>query len=219
MIKTCSKLILAFSALFSMSAVRCEWYAGVAAGISSFDTPGDLEAIFSDLDQLTDMLDAAPGVDASFEFEDEDTAVKIFAGNRINSNLAFEFGYVDLGETTADFSLVSDGTSFPSGTTTAISAISVDGFNAGVVGILPLSDSASLNGRAGIYLWDGEAEFVAEDTTGDFTNEAFSGSDDGNDVYYGLGLDIGWFGFFYETYDIDGDDVNLIGVSARLELN
>ena len=48
---------------------------------------------------------------------------------------------------------------------------------------------------------------------------SFSGSDsgDGNDIFYGLALNIGWFELFYDTYDIDGDDIDFIGVSARFE--
>jgi OmpA-OmpF porin, OOP family len=39
-----------------------------------------------------------PGVTASFDMEDSDTAVKLFAGFNFNPNFAVEFGYVDLGE-------------------------------------------------------------------------------------------------------------------------
>lgn len=219
MFRIVSKMFLAFTVLFGVPAAHGEWYIGIAAGVSTYDLPGDIEETFGELDELTGMIDSIPGIDASFEVEDEDTAFKIFARNEISDNLGIEFGYVDLGETAADFSLVSDGTSSAAGTTSISSAISVNGFNAGVVGMLPLSGSVSLNGRAGLYLWNIEAEFSAEDTTGDFYNESFSDSDDGNDIYYGLGLDIGWLSLFYEIYEIDGDDVDLAGLAVKFGLD
>lgn len=215
MLKTFSKWVLVSAVLFTMPAAHCEWYIGVGAGVSAYDIPGDLEEIFGGLDELTDEIDSFPGIGATFEFEDEDTGVKIFAGIPINPNLAVEFGYVDLGETTVEFTMDSDGTSAPPGMTSISSSISVDGFNAAVVGSLPVSDSVSLNGRVGVYLWDVEAEFNSVDTTGEFFNDSFSVSDDGNDIYYGLGLDVGWLRLFYEIYDIDGDDINLAGVAVR----
>jgi hypothetical protein len=218
MIKTYSIFALVFLALFNMSAAHCEWYVGAGAGVSTYDFPRELRQIFGDLEAATDELNRLPGVDASFDFEDGDTGVMIFAGNHLSETLAVEFGYIDLGETTTDFVMVSDGTSFPPGTTTVSSVISADGFNAGVAGNLPLSDSASLNGRVGVYLWNAEAEFSAVDTTGELSNEGFAESDSGNDIYYGIGLDVGWFGLSYEVYDVDGQDVDFVGISATYQL-
>ena len=122
MLKTFSKWFLAFSVFSTMSTAHCEWYLGFGAGVSSYDLPSDLEEIFGGLDELTSEIDDLPGVDASFEFDDEDTAFKVFAGIPLNQNFAVEFGYVDLGETTTEFSLESDGTSGPAGTASASSA-------------------------------------------------------------------------------------------------
>ncbi|HEX5057223.1 MAG TPA: outer membrane beta-barrel protein [Gammaproteobacteria bacterium] len=215
MVSNFSKCLLIFVVLSNMPAAYCHgWYIGIGAGISTYDLPNDLESTLNDLDQATSDLNDL-GVDASFDADDSDTAAKIFGGFNINPYFGIEFGYIDLGETTADFSLDSDGNLFPSGETRVGSSFSVDGFNAGVVGSLPFSDLISLNGRAGVYFWNSKSEFSARDTTGAFFNDSFSESDNGNDIYYGVGLDIGWFGLFYEIYDIDGDDINLAGISAK----
>lgn len=216
MIKNCSKWVLAFSLLFTASAAYAEgWYFGLGLGTSSYDLPGD----FSEIEGLTNEINSFPGIDASFEMEDSDTALKLFGGFDLNSRLGFQFGYVDLGEVSFDFSLASDGTSFPPGTTEVSTTLNVEGLSAGVIGNLALSDSISLNGQVGLYLWDGEGEFISQDTTGFFDNSSDSVSDDGSDAYYGIGMDIGWFSLFYEIYDVDGDDVDLAGIAAKFRFN
>ncbi len=212
MIRNCNRLSLLCAALFSVSAVHAaDWYFGIGAGVSTYDAFGD----FSDTEQDVNELDDFPGIDASFDVDDSDTAVKLFAGFPLTSSFGVEFAYVDLGETSVNFTLESDGTFFSPGSTEVSGSASIDGLSAGLIGNLPLSDTVSLNGRAGVYLWDAEGDFSAQDTTGIFDDFSDSVSDDGNDVYYGIGLDIGWFGLFYEIYDIDGDDVDLLGVSAK----
>jgi hypothetical protein len=95
---------------------------------------------------------------------------------------------------------------------------SVNGFNAGVRGRLPLSERVSINGGAGLYAWKIKSKFEVRDTTGFFFSND-SDSDDGVDAYYGAGLDIGWFGVFYEIYDIDGSDIDFAGVAAKFRLD
>jgi hypothetical protein len=216
MIRDCYKPVLLCAALLGAPVVKAEdWYVGLGFGSSTYEFADDLE----DMGGLADEMDDYPGIDASFDSEDGDTAVKIFAGMPLNHIFTFEFGYVDLGETTADFSLDSDGSLLPAGSTRVSSVISIDGFNAGLIASLPLSDSASINGRAGVYLWNAEGQFESEDSTGFFENISESVSDDGNDAYYGAGLNAGWFDFFYEIYDIDGEDVDFLGISAKYQLN
>jgi OmpA-OmpF porin, OOP family len=215
MTKNQSRLILAFVFTFGAPVAYSDgWYFGLGLGTSSYDLPGEL----NDLKGLINSVNDIPGVTASFDIEDSDTAVKLFSGFNINSNFAVEFGYVDLGEISADFSLTDDGsfTGEP-GSLVFSGADSVSGFSAGLVGRLPLSGSVSVSARVGAYFWELDSKFAFEDTI----EGSFSGSesDDGQDIYYGLGLDIGWFGLFYEVYDIDGEDVDFLGVSASFGLN
>jgi OmpA-OmpF porin, OOP family len=212
MLKTFTKTLLALMVLFNATAAYSQWYFGVAGGTSSFDLPDEID----ELNRLIDDVNTIPGVDASFDAEDSDTGMKLFAGNRLSDTLAIEFGYIDLGEISADFSLVDDGTS----TGDPISAFvsernSVSGFSFAAVGELPFSETASLIGRIGVYVWESEYEFSSEDS--DFGSFSESGSDDGNDIFYGVGLNVGWLELFYDVYDIDGDGVNFIGLSARFE--
>jgi hypothetical protein len=119
----------------------------------------------------------------------------------------------------ADFSLTDNGSFtgepgslvFSGGATVFL--VSVPGLS----GKLPLSDSVSLSARAGAYFWELDSKFAFQDTIeGNFSG---SESDDGQDIYYGLGLDIGWFGLFYEVYDIDDEDVDFLGVSPSFGLD
>lgn len=217
MIKNSSKLVLFFVFCCNVSAGYCQgWHIGIGLGTASYDMPDEV----NDLEEVVGFLGDIPGIDASFEADDSDTAVKIFAGTPINESFGVELGYVDLGEISLDFSLIDDGSSTGDPSTTIISgADSVAGFSAGLVGSIPVSDSVSLNGRLGIYFWQLDSEAAIEDTTGAFDNLRDSSSDNGNDAYYGLGLDIGWLGLFYEVYDVDGEDVDFLGISASFELN
>src|SRR5688572_10676070 len=194
MIKKYIKSGLLLAALFNVSATySLDWYVGIAAGSASYDVPQD----FRELDALTEEANSFPGIEASFDTDDSDTAIKVFGGFNVNPNFGVEVGYVDLGEMANEFSLESDGSDFPPGVASVVGSTSVYGFNGGVVGSLPFSDSVSLSGRAGAYFWFWEDEFVATDTTGLFFNDADSEEDEGADIYYGVALDISWFSLFY----------------------
>ena len=81
-----------------------------------------------------------------------------------------------------------------------------------LLGIAPLSEQLEVFFQFGIHMWD--AEF-SEDGFGVFFE------DDGNDIFYGLGFranvteKVG-FGFRYNNYDFDGDDVTRIVFNAQL---
>jgi hypothetical protein len=210
MLKTFVKTLFALMVLFNATAAYSQLYMGIAGGTAGFDLPDEYE----ELDELADDVDTIPGVDASFDVVDSDTGMKFFAGSYLSDNLAFEFGYVDLGTILSDFSLVDDGSATGEPFSASVSdGYSVSGFTLAGVGVLHFSETASLIGRVGVYKWESIYHFSGEDSdTG-----SFSGSDnvDGSDIFYGVGLNIGWFELFYDVYDVDGDGIDLIGVAAR----
>jgi hypothetical protein len=214
MLKTLTKSLFALMVLFNATAAYSQFYFGVAAGTASVDLPDE----YNDLAEIVDDAKSIPGIDASADAQDSDTGLKLFAGTHLGEHLAVEFGYIDLGETSFDFSLIDDGSATGDPSTTIIAAnSSVSGLSFAGVGKLPFSDTSSLNGRVGIYLWESESDVSFFDTTGFFGNFSDSSTDDGNDVFYGVGLNINWFELHYDVYDIDGEDVDFIGVSARFE--
>lgn len=126
---------------------------------------------------------------------DEGTSAKLFLGYSFNANAAVEFAYVDTGEGEQD-------TVF--GDLTA----STDGFEVSLVGSLPVNNSVSFLGRLGLYNWDLETELGGA-----------SASDSGTDLTYGLGVqfELGKSAALrgeYQIYDIDGDDIDNIGISV-----
>lgn len=126
---------------------------------------------------------------------DEGTSMKLFLGYSFSPNGAFEFAYVDTGEGEED-------------TPFGDFEVSTDGFEISAVGFLPVNQSVSFLGRLGLYNWDAEAELGGA-----------SGSDSGTDLTYGFGVQFelskaAALRGEYQVYDIDGDDIDNIGVSV-----
>lgn len=129
------------------------------------------------------------------DLSDEGTSMKLFLGYSFNPNAAVEFAYVDTGEG-------KEGTIF--GNLTA----STDGFEVSAVGLLPVNNSVSFLGRIGLYSWDLDVKLGSA-----------SGSDSGTDLTYGFGVqvELGKSAALrgeYQIYDIDGADIDNIGVSV-----
>jgi len=115
------------------------WYGGVSVGTA---TVSELDDVCGDVKSILD-----PG--ASCKTDDTDTGWKLYAGNRFNENLAVEFGFADLGQTTVK----------GSGTFFGVPAIvsgewDTSAFFGAVVGVLPVSENFSLFGKAGLAYWD-----------------------------------------------------------------
>jgi OmpA-OmpF porin, OOP family len=121
----------------------------------------------SDVDE-----EVAAGLIDSGSVDGKDTAFKIFGGYQFTPNLAAEAAYVDLGETT--YSGTFGGAPVTGG------KVEISGFNISAVGILPINEKFSAFGKIGIFIWEADAS----DTTG---GAAFSASDDGSDLSFGLG--------------------------------
>jgi OOP family OmpA-OmpF porin len=100
--------------------------------------------------------------------DDKDTAWKIFGGYQLNPNLGVELGYVDLGDFTANGTVL--------GAPVSASA-EAKGFELVGVGSLPFTQQLSGYAKAGAFRWDVDTRT----TVG-------SAGDKGTDFTYGLGL-------------------------------
>ena len=92
------------------------------------------------------------GLDEDFDgltIDTDSIAYRITGGWRFNDYFAVEGGYQDFGnfEQTIDI-----------GGTPATANLTADGFTLGVTGTLPLSERFALEGRFGMFFWDGNAE-------------------------------------------------------------
>jgi hypothetical protein len=153
-----------------------------------------------------------------YTVDDTDTAFGINIGVNINKNFAIEFGYKDFGEAgiKATSTLNVAPITFNAGSALTSKA---DGWNLGVVGILPVSDSFDVFAKAGLLKWDAEYTLTGSGTVG---SQSYSGSfsfdEDGTDAYYGLGgkyhltetFDLGVEFVRYEVDDADVDVVNAV---------
>ncbi len=101
------------------------WYGGLGIGQSTF-------------------IGACDGISSPDSCQEKNTAWKIFGGYQFNRNFAGEFGYTDLGKTTASF--------------VGFGSLSnaVTGFELTGVGSLPVNQQVSVYGRLGFFLWNAD---------------------------------------------------------------
>jgi opacity protein-like surface antigen len=164
------------------------WYLG--GGIGQFNA------------QIDDVDDVDATVD---EWDEGDTAYKLFGGYRLNSFLAFELDYINLGEPS--------GAVIPGRNVDA----SVDGFAPYVVGTIPLGEWFEVYGRLGYFFYD--ATLGVEDGAGgrlEFDEES-------EELVYGAGIgaNIGErlnVRFEYERFDFSNvDDADALWLTAALK--
>jgi hypothetical protein len=110
-------------------------------------------------------LDGMPGVSV----DEEDVFFSIGGGYNFTNMFAAEAGYIDLGEASISFSDVFFGN--------YKATVSVDGIYFGPRLTFGVTEQLDAYARIGLLAWD--AEFKDSD--------GFSASDDGTDVYFGLG--------------------------------
>lgn len=145
------------------------------------------------------------GIDTDFggiavgDFDEDDSAIKAFLGYRFDLPsvfLAVEGGYIDMGEPEA-----SAGAASLSVDPTGINLAGIAGLEAGPI---------ELFAKLGYLAWD--TDIVLDDGLG----TVVSGSDDGSDLGYGIGIAFGLGPVSvrgeYEVFDIDDADVDMISV-------
>ncbi|MEJ2141043.1 MAG: porin family protein [Gammaproteobacteria bacterium] len=128
----------------------------------------------------------------------DDSSFKIFGGTR-NGNLGFEVAYHDFGKPEESYPGLYYASLEPTG-------IEFSG-----VGYMPVSPTMDFFGKIGLLMWDVDATFT------DYTVPVtLTGSEDGNDLIYGVGLQFNSSNNFslrveYQasTLDVEGEDIDL----------
>jgi opacity protein-like surface antigen len=128
----------------------------------------------------------------------DDSSFKIFGGTR-NANLGFEVAYHDFG---------SIGETIPG---IASFTWETTGIEFSGVGYMPVSPTMDVFGKLGLLMWDVDV------TLTDYTIPATAtGSTDGNDLIYGVGLQFNTSNnlslrveYQASTLDVEGEDIDL----------
>lgn len=174
-------LSLGFAAA-SANAGEPGWYMGISGGSATADLDQDLydDIVLSAFESVGDVLSGESSLD------DNDMTWSIFGGYRLNSYIAIEAAYLDLGEPGYHAEGVLDpfGAVPPLGMEANIDFAST-GFTTAFIGSLPIGEMFELHARAGIFFSDTEVTLSAGD--GDVSDsEKFSGTD--TDIFYGAGM-------------------------------
>lgn len=179
--------VLALSAPLA-SAADTGWYAGAGGGKSSFNGSG------------AELAPTTPGeVLTVTRLDNSSTGWKLFAGKQLHENLAVELAYTKLGAFSMD-ATVTGGIGIGPGIEYA--EVKPECWSLSALGILPLGNSFSLLGKAGICRWDdrSRAYEVVAGVPIFYPNGAYS---TGVDLTFGLGA----------KYDV----TNNLGVRAEWE--
>lgn len=107
--------------------------------------------------------------EGNYAFDDSDTSYGIGGLFRFSENFAAEFRYDELGEVEQRFADGAGGHK---------DAVSLEGYSFGVLGGVPVGTTANVYAKAGIMLWDAQAQYM---------NNTSSESDDGDSFYFGFG--------------------------------
>lgn len=161
---------------------------------------------------VKDWDDVGPALDdgsfTSQSSDDKDNGFRVFAGFGDNENFNFEVGYSDFGEAT--FDAESDGCCFYPAGPVSVEAAST-GLDFGLVGRAKISDTLGFLGRVGLLMWEADIDAMVGGSPG-------SGSEDGNDVFFGFGLELmASEGFSmrgeYTMYSLDDLDIDSLSIS------
>jgi OOP family OmpA-OmpF porin len=139
------------------------FYVGGGLGFPSWDV-GDFNDEYSNL-----------------RFEDSSFGYKLFGGYRILEYLAVEAGYTNWGTVkTYETSVLRIDEEL---------RVEIDGWDASVVGILPLSKKTDLFAKVGVSSWNAAVRVTVDDTRQSADPIVEDQSRDGTDLTFGAGLD------------------------------
>lgn len=133
----------------------------------------------------------------------KDDGWKIFAGYKLNRNLAFEGTYADFGSFRA------------SGTFAGVPNINVNvdvtSWSAAALGILPVGDRFGFFGKAGV-------SFTKYDSSGSVANLTFTGNDDETELLWGFGATYNFtpnLGLRAEWERLNKSDVDMMSIGIQ----
>jgi hypothetical protein len=124
-----------------------------------------------------------------FVLDSDTNSYRLVTGFQFGDMLGFEIGYQDFGELNELLTI---------GTTTSDALVKTNGWTAGATLDLPVGDTFSLIGRAGVYFWD--ADVVVDGFSIDLPGD--------ENPYYGAGARV-----------IVSPNLSLIGDWTRFELD
>jgi OOP family OmpA-OmpF porin len=146
------------------------------------------------------------------DFDDTDRALKVFAGYNINQYFAVEVSYVDFGQIAVIDNFSESGVNVAMGMTSKLT-----GFTASILAGYPVSEEFTIYAKVGANAWEADTSVRASASGVDFEVHE-SETNDGSDVFVGLGLSYSFQSFSvrgeYELYSLDGDDVGILSLGA-----
>ena len=150
--------------------------------------------------------------------DEKDSSVKLFYGFNVAPQIAVELHYADFGESSLKgnngdtFNLDGSAFSFTANNASIVS----ESKSFGVAGVFKLFEDATFNPylKAGIHRWDVKGTVTSASST------PASVSDDGFDVFFGLGAEFKLSDSFfitaeYESYKVDSDNVAVASIGAK----
>jgi OOP family OmpA-OmpF porin len=151
--------------------------------------------------------------DLGVKFDDSGTTWKILGGYRFMKYFGAEVEYIDGGDAEDSFR-EEEGPYFAEADVT----ISLSGWNASAVGILPLGEKFSVFGKLGFIMWDADFEAKLDTNVPDVADFSERGTDDGTDLSWGLGAEFDFtdnFGVIveYQSFEISDTDAALLSAS------
>lgn len=191
--------VLILTGLLSLSVfAQSDWYGGIGVVKSSWD-----ESI------------------SGINFEYDKANVKVFTGVKLENNFAVEFQYVNFAKddiaSVSGVSKIAIGT-IPVGTDITISAeAEASSFGGALLyNFTPESDISAFV-KVGIHAWNMDSNALV--TSAAATETSAPISDDGTDLFYGVGVDIKTTDSIttridYERFEFDDDDIDNFGVSV-----
>ena len=157
-----------------------------------------------------------------FSVDEKDNKFSFTYGHKIDENFSFEFSYIDFGEI--------EKTIFNEDDLWGID-LAADGFTGSLKFSNKISNNFSIYGKLGLLFWDAKSSFSwtsgPDDTPWDINgleDGVVSGSDDGNDFFYGFGFDYlisddFSIGYYYDMYELDDIEINSAGFKFSLGFN
>jgi len=155
--------------------------------------------------------------------DEKDDALRLFVGYNVNDNFAVEGGVIGELEASGTLSAGAYTVSGLSGilTVNSTSKITITANESYLLGgkfSAPLNDSFSVYGRGGLLWWDVDYNASGSVTYQGTTYTGAFDSDDGSDLYYGVGAsyainDNASINADYLALDIEGDDIDSFTVA------